>query len=58
MTPEEFDATTRDLVNFLTYVGEPSRLDRQRIGVYVILFLVVLYVFTFLLGREFSNHKH
>ena len=58
MTPEDFDATTRDLVNFLTYVGEPSRLDRQRIGVYVILFLVVLYVFTFLLGREFSNHKH
>lgn len=58
MTADEFDATVKDLVNFMSYVGEPARLDRQRIGVYVILFLVVLYVFTFLLGREFSKDHH
>ncbi len=54
-TPEEFDQAVYDLSNFLYYVGEPSRLERHRIGVYVLLFLVVLYVFTWLLGREY--HK-
>jgi cytochrome c1 len=59
MTPEEFEQAVYDLTNFLYYVGEPSRLERHRIGVYVILFLVILYIITFLLGREFSKDvKH
>ena len=58
-TEEEFDQAVYDLVNFLYYVGEPSRLERHRLGVYVILFLVVLFVFTYLLGREFHKEiKH
>lgn len=57
MSAEEFDKTVYDLVNFLSYVAEPARLDRQRIGVYVILFLVVLYVFSSLLGREFMKSE-
>ena len=52
---EEFDQAIYDIVNFLYYTGEPSRLERHRTGVYVILFLVILYVFTFLLGREFQK---
>ena len=55
---EEYDAAIYDLVNFLDYTGEPYRLDRQRIGVYVILFLLVLYVFTWLLGREYQKEVH
>jgi cytochrome c1 len=59
MTPEDFDQAVFDLTNFLYYVGEPSRLERHRLGVYVILFLVILYIFTFLLGREFHKDvKH
>jgi cytochrome c1 len=59
MTAEEFDQTVYDLTNFLHYVSEPSRLERQRIGVYVILFLIILYVLTFLLAREFQKDvKH
>ncbi len=42
-------------MNFLYYTGDPSRLERHRTGIYVLLFLVVLYVFTYLLGREY--HK-
>jgi cytochrome c1 len=45
-------------VNFLDYTGEPYRLDRQRIGVYVILFLFVLYIFAWLLGREYQKEVH
>ena len=55
MTPEEYDQAVYDIANFLYYVGDPSRLERHRIGVYVLLFLVILYVFTWLLGREY--HK-
>jgi cytochrome c1 len=54
-TPEDFDQAAYDISNFLYYVGEPTRLERHRLGVYVLLFLVILYVFTWLLGREY--HK-
>ena len=58
-TPEEFDQAVYDIVNFLYYTGDPSRLERHRIGVFVLLFLVVLFVFTYLLGREFQKDvKH
>jgi cytochrome c1 len=54
-TPEEYDRAVYDISNFLYYVGEPSRLERHRLGVYVLLFLLILYAFTWLLGREY--HK-
>lgn len=56
---EAFDQAVYDIVNFLYYVGEPSRLERYRIGVYVLLFTIILFVFTYLLGREFQKDvKH
>ncbi len=58
MNVEEFDAAIYDLSNFLYYVGEPSRLERQRLGIYVLLFLVILGTFTFLLNREFEKDVH
>lgn len=54
-TPEQYDQAAYDISNFLHYISDPSRLERHRIGVYVLLFLAVLYVFTWLLGREY--HK-
>jgi len=54
-TPEEYDQAVYDIANFLYYTGDPSRLERHRTGVYVLLFLLILYVFTWLLGREY--HK-
>ena len=50
---KEFNAAVYDLVNFLYYVGEPTRLERERIGAYVLAFLAVLFVFAFLLNREY-----
>ena len=58
LNAEEFDAAIYDLSNFLYYVGEPSRLERQRLGIYVLLFLVILGTFTFLLNREFEKDVH
>jgi cytochrome c1 len=53
MSTEEFDAAIYDLTNFLYYTGEPSRLERQRTGIYVLLFLIILGCFTYLLNREY-----
>lgn len=58
LTPEEFDATIRDLVNFLDYVGEPHKLERRKLGVWVLLFCVVFTLFAYLLKREFWKDVH
>jgi cytochrome c1 len=58
LSAAEYDEAVYDIVNFLDYTGEPYKQDRQRIGVYVILFLIVLLVFTWLLGREYSKEVH
>ena len=55
---EEYDQAVKDIVTFLDYVGEPARSDRKRIGVYVILFLILLSVFTYLLNREYWKDVH
>lgn len=58
MSPAEFDNAVRDLVNFLVYVGEPAKLDRYQIGVWVILFLVVLFFFAYALKKDFWKDVH
>ena len=55
---EEFDSTVYDLVNFLAYVAEPMRADRQRIGIYALLFIAVFFVFATLLNREYWKDVH
>ena len=58
LSAEEFDKVAYDLTNYLYYIGEPSRLERHRIGVYVLLFLVILGCFTYLLNREYWKDVH
>ena len=58
LTPAEYEKATYDITNFLYYVAEPARQDRYRLGVYVLLFLVVLYAVTALLGREYNKEIH
>jgi cytochrome c1 len=58
LTPQEYDQVAYDLANFMYYVGEPSRMDRTRIGIYVLLFLAFFYVFAWLLGREYHKEFH
>jgi len=58
MTPEQFDGFVRDTVNFLDYVGEPAQIDRQRLGIWVVLFLLVLTGFAWLLKREYWKDVH
>lgn len=57
-TEEEFDTTVRNLVAFLSYSADPIKETRHRIGVYVLLYLAILFVFAYLLKREFWRDVH
>jgi ubiquinol-cytochrome c reductase cytochrome c1 subunit len=58
MTPEEFRGATRDLTTFLEYAAEPAALERQSIGVWVILFLAGLTFLLYLLKHEYWKDVH
>ncbi len=58
MNEEEYDAYIRDLVNFFDYVGEPSKLERQSMGYWVLGYLFILFIFTYLLKKEFWKDVH
>ena len=52
-SPVQYDTTVRDLVNFLVYVGEPAAMQREAIGIVVLFVLGVLFIFAYLLKKEF-----
>lgn len=58
MSPEEYDQAMRDLVAFLSYMGEPIQLERQRLGIWVLLFLAVLFVLSYALKKEYWKDVH
>ena len=58
LSASEFDETARDLTAFLQYVGEPAVLQRESIGVWVILFLVGFTFLAWLLKHEFWKDVH
>ena len=62
MTPEQFDATIGDLVNFLAYASEPYRAEQHKIGWWVLSFLVLLFVMMVMLKKEYwkdvKKNKH
>lgn len=58
MTVTEYQQATRDLVTFLDYLGEPAKLVRYKIGFWVISFLLVLFLITCLVKREYWRDIH
>ena len=58
LSAEEYTQVVYDLTNFLYYVGDPARQDRERTGIFVLLFIAFFFVFTYLLGREYTKEFH
>ena len=58
LSPQEYDTMVRDITAFLTYVGEPIQLERQRLGLYVLLFLGFLFIIAYLMKKEFWKDVH
>lgn len=53
LSEKEYRSVVRDLVNFLTYMGEPIKLKRVKIGVWVIVYLLILMVLLWMLKHEY-----
>ena len=58
MSSDEYDQAVLDLVNFLVYAGEPNKLERQSMGIWVLAFLFVLFIVSYLLKKEYWRDIH
>jgi len=54
----EFDTAVTDITNFLAYSAEPSKLERQSLGYWVMGFLVIFFIFAYLLKKEYWRDVH
>ena len=58
MTRAQYEAFVTDLVNYMDYMAEPAKNTRIRLGIIVLLFLGVLFVFAYSLKREYWKDLH
>ena len=58
LSPVEFKDSVKDLVNYLTYMGEPVKLKRQRWGVLVMIFLAIFFFVAYALKKEYWRDVH
>lgn len=58
MDEKAFDQTVSDLVAFLEYLGEPVKLQRLELGKYVLLYLLLFAILSYLLKRAYWRDVH
>jgi ubiquinol-cytochrome c reductase cytochrome c1 subunit len=58
LTPEEYDRFVRDITNFLDYAGEPIKAKRERLGVFITLFLLAGLALAWALKKEYWKDVH
>jgi ubiquinol-cytochrome c reductase cytochrome c1 subunit len=52
LSANDYEEVVRDIVNFLDYISEPIKLQRQQLGIRVIGFLLVFLLIAYMLKRE------
>ena len=58
MSPGDFNAAMYDLTNFMSYMGDPVKVERERLGIFVLIFVAIFFVFAYLLNREYWKDVH
>jgi ubiquinol-cytochrome c reductase cytochrome c1 subunit len=58
LSAEEYDEFVRDTVNFLSYIAEPMRAERRKLGVWVLIFLSIFLILAIALKKEFWRDVH
>ena len=53
LTPAQYDEFARDTVNFLQYVSDPTQIERQGLGVWVVLCLLMFTGIAYMLKTEY-----
>jgi len=57
-TAVEYDLMVRDLVNFLAYVGEPSKIQRLALGKWVLIYLALFFFLAYAMKKAFWEDVH
>ncbi|NVK20988.1 MAG: cytochrome c1 [Kangiellaceae bacterium] len=58
MKPDEYKENMRDLTAFLAYTSNPVKMESKSIGIWAIIFLLILLVFAYFLKKEFWKDIH
>ena len=58
LSDEEYNQVVRDITNFLDYVSEPAALQRESIGIWVLLFLTLFTLIAYFLKQEYWKDVH
>jgi len=58
ISPAEYDVVVRDLVNFMSWMGEPNQVLRKQIGFWVLIVLGILIGLTWLLKSAYWKDVH
>ena len=58
LTLAAYDGAVADLVNYLSWMGEPAKSQRLHVGLFVVLFLSAFAVVAFYLKKEFWKDVH
>lgn len=53
-----YKRTVNDLVNFLVYIGEPTQIQRKKVGIIVIAYLLIFLVIIYMLKKEYWKDVH
>jgi ubiquinol-cytochrome c reductase cytochrome c1 subunit len=53
LNPEEYDSFVADLTNYMAFMAEPAKQHRKHTGIWVLLFLGILFVLTIMLKKEY-----
>ena len=58
VSEEQFNGAMADITNFLSYTGDPTKYERERIGRWILAFLAILFIPAWLLNREYWKNIH
>lgn len=55
---EKFKEAVRDLVNYMSYMAEPVKVERESLGIKVLIFLLILLIPSYFLKKEYWKDVH
>lgn len=58
MEPYYYNLMVKDLVNFLAYIGEPSKIQRLALAKWVLLYLVIFFLVAYPMKKAFWEDVH
>jgi ubiquinol-cytochrome c reductase cytochrome c1 subunit len=58
LTTQELDSAITDLVTFLSYVADPEKANRQKLGIWVLFFIGIWLIAMVIIWRKLFPHRH